>query len=135
MCLIILLQYFEQNYFHPYMKGRSSIKKTLPAVWNYHPQLHEVPWFKKYFRKDSAGEIMDPYQTLKFLFAAKSAESELAERELAEVVAEGSAAMKAYFDMQYGDPDKRDEIKNQLLEYCKLDTMAMVIIWYYWSGI
>ena len=133
--LVDMNRFTVENYFHPYMKGRSSIKKTLPAVWNYHPQLHEVPWFKKYFRKDSAGEIMDPYQTLKFLFAAKSAESELAERELAEVVAEGSAAMKAYFDMQYGDPDKRDEIKNQLLEYCKLDTMAMVIIWYYWSGI
>ena len=27
---------------------------------------------------------------------------------------------------------EKDEIRRQLLEYCKLDTMAMVIIWEHW---
>jgi len=122
-----------QHYFHPYMKGKTSIKKTLPAIWNYHPYLHEIPWFKIYCKTDEAGNILDPYQTLKQIFADQSPEDILAGKELEEVVKEGSAAMKAYRDMMYGDPSQKDKIKRQLLEYCKLDTMAMVIIWEHWK--
>ena len=39
----------------------------------------------------------------------------------------------AYRDMMYGDPSQKEKIKRQLLEYCKLDTMAMVIIWEHWK--
>lgn len=124
-----------QNYFHPYMKGRTSIKKTLPAVWNYHSFLHQVTWFKKYYKLDAEGNISDPYQTLKYIFATGSVEDELAEKELEEVVKEGGAAMKAYNDMMYGDEENKEKLKNQLLEYCKLDTMAMVIIWSYWNSL
>ncbi|MDP2387763.1 MAG: hypothetical protein Q8M29_15425 [Bacteroidota bacterium] len=39
--------------------------------------------------------------------------------------------MRAYQDMLYGlakeDNVKKDAIKNALLKYCKLDTLAMVI--------
>lgn len=122
-----------QHYFHPYMKGKTSIKKTLPAVWNYHPYLHEIPWFKIYCKTDESGNILDPYQTLNQIFADQSPEDILAGKELEEVVKEGSAAMKAYRDMMYGDPSQKDKIKRQLLEYCKLDTMAMVIIWEHWK--
>lgn len=31
-----------KHYFHPYMVGRTSIKKTLPATWNFNKYLHEV---------------------------------------------------------------------------------------------
>lgn len=122
-----------QHYFHPYMKGKTSIKKTLPAIWNYHPYLHEIPWFKIYCKTDEAGNILDPYQTLKQIFADQSPEDIIAGKELEEVVKEGSAAMKAYRDMMYGDPSQKEKIKRQLLEYCKLDTMAMVIIWEHWK--
>src|SRR5690606_34751273 len=27
----------QEYYFHPYMKGKTSIKKVLPAVWSHHP--------------------------------------------------------------------------------------------------
>ena len=124
-----------KNYFHPYMKGKTSIKKTLPAVWNYHSFLHQIPWFKKYYRSDTDGNISDPYQTLKYIFTDGSIEDALAERELEEVVKEGGAAMKAYNDMMYGAEENREKLKNQLLEYCKLDTMAMVIIWSYWNSL
>ena len=43
--------------------------------------------------------------------------------------------MKAYNDMMYGDASNKEKLKNQLLEYCKLDTMAMVIIWTYWKTV
>ena len=124
-----------KNYFHPYMKGKTSIKKTLPAIWNHHPFLYEVPWFKQYYKADNIGNTLNPYQTLKYIFATGSTESELAEREIEEVVKEGGAAMKAYNDMMYGDEANKNKLKQQLLEYCKLDTMAMVIIWEYWRSV
>jgi hypothetical protein len=37
-----------EHYFHPYMKGKTSIKKVLPAVWSHHAYLHEVLHFKDY---------------------------------------------------------------------------------------
>jgi hypothetical protein len=124
-----------QYYFHPYMQGKTSIKKTLPAVWNFHPQLHQIPWFKKYFKKNEDGTISNPYQTLKYIFADATIEDALAEKEIEEVVKEGGAAMKAYNDMMYGPEENKENLKNQLLEYCKLDTMAMVIIWTYWNSL
>lgn len=38
----------QEHYFHPYMKGKTSIKKVLPAVWSHHTYLHEVEHFKDY---------------------------------------------------------------------------------------
>ena len=49
-----------------------------------------------------------------------------------EVVSEGGAAMKAYQDMMFGNSANKLKLKQQLLEYCKLDTMAMVIIYHHW---
>ena len=124
-----------KHYFHPYMKGKTSIKKTLPAIWNHHPFLYEIPWFKTYYKADETGKTLNPYLTLKHIFATGSTESELAEREIKEVVKEGGAAMKAYNDMMYGDEANKNKLKQQLLEYCKLDTMAMVMIWEYWRSV
>lgn len=115
-----------EHYFHPSMKGQTSIKKTLPAVWNHHPYLHEIEWFKPYVVRDEHGEIMDPYYALK---------ANGVDAESAEAIAEGGAAMKAYWEMMWGDPAKKEILKNQLLKYCELDTMAMVIIWTHWCHI
>ena len=54
-------------------------------------------------------------------------------------VKEGTGAMRAYQDMLYGfaknDPIKKESIKNALLTYCKLDTLAMVIIYEHWMSL
>jgi hypothetical protein len=44
--------------------------------------------------------------------------------------------MRAYQRIRFDDsltPSQKDEIKNQLLNYGKLDTMAMVIIAHHWG--
>ena len=50
----------------------------------------------------------------------------------------GTGAMRAYQDMLYGEQKDNEDIKEKyrssLLQYCKLDTLAMVIIWEYWMG-
>jgi hypothetical protein len=45
--------------------------------------------------------------------------------------------MRAYQEMLYGrerdNPRARTDRSDALLEYCKLDTMAMVMIWRHWQ--
>jgi hypothetical protein len=114
-----------QYYFHPDMKGRTSIKKVLPAVWNNNAYLHSISWFKKYVSDTSS--ILNPYDTLAPV---------IYEMEEEEVVKDGTGAMRAYHDLMFGslkeDKKRRDQLKQLLLQYCELDTMAMVIIWKYW---
>jgi hypothetical protein len=48
----------------------------------------------------------------------------------------GTAAMRAYYRFRFDDSltDKqREEIRNQLLAYCHLDTLSMVIIAHHWD--
>jgi len=112
-------------YFHPSMLGRTSIKQVLPSIWNNNPYLHSVPLFAKY----SAGSlgIINPYDTLSPV---------INELEEAEVVKDGTGAMRAYHELMFGtisdNQERKEQLKRLLLQYCELDTMAMVIIWKYW---
>ena len=114
-----------QYYFHPDMKGKTSIKKVLPAIWNNNPYLHSNPWFKKYV-SDSASNL-NPYDTLAPV---------IGELEKEEVVKDGTGAMRAYQDLMFGadseNKERQEQLKQLLLQYCELDSMAMVIIWKYW---
>lgn len=122
-----------KHYFHPFMKGKTSIKKTLPAVWNNHSFLHGVPYFKPYYKEDIHGNILNPYETLKYQFEDVLLQ-EMDEAEIRETVKEGGAAMQAYFSMlNSSDIKTKERLQKELLNYCKLDTMAMVIIWHYWK--
>ncbi len=116
------------HYFHPNMKGKTSIKKVLPAIWNNNEYLHQIAWLKEYVATDIGGVIKSPYDSLSNII------SELEEKE---AIKDGTGAMKAYHDVQFGEASKeaanKETLKKLLLQYCKLDTMAMVIIWKYWS--
>ncbi|MBK8784644.1 MAG: DUF2779 domain-containing protein [Anaerolineales bacterium] len=112
------------HYFHPVMKGRTSIKKVLDAIWRANPSLRSH--FPEYVKEEN-GEMLSPYKSLPPLT--------IAGRDV--VVNEGTGAIRAYQSMLYGpqksDPDIRDQWKNLLLQYCKLDTLAMVMIHWHWS--
>ncbi len=117
----------QQYYFHPYMKGRTSIKKVLPSVWNFNEYLYDVPYFKGYVVKDFENGIIDPYDTL-------SGGIKISEDD--DVIKGGTAAMRAYQRIRYDDSlnaEQKNELRRQLLQYCKLDTMAMIIIAYHWG--
>ncbi|BBC23457.1 DUF2779 domain-containing protein [Pseudanabaena sp. ABRG5-3] len=119
-----------KHYFHPLMKGRTSLKCVLPAVWKTNPYLHEIPYFQEYYREVD-GEIFSPYDVLPQL--------QIGDR--IQVVNEGAGAMLAYQDLMYGelrdldDPSVRSQWKELLYQYCRLDTMAMVIIWTHWQNL
>ena len=118
-----------ENYFHPEMKGKTSLKAVLPTIWNHCPELHEISWLKDYVSYDESGQkVLDPYKTLAKIEIAGQAES----------VREGTGAMRAYQDMMYGkardmSQESRAGWEKLLLQYCKLDTIAMVVVWTYWE--
>jgi hypothetical protein len=130
--LLDLCEVTKNHYFHPKMKGKLSLKAVLPAVWESNPSLHSHPVFSRYFRRDSAGYVVDPYLTLPPLpFSNDAGEDD-------EVVTEGSGAMRAYQEMLYGlsrfDDAARQAWRALLLQYCELDTAAMVMVWLHWEG-
>ncbi|MBM3442843.1 MAG: DUF2779 domain-containing protein [Bacteroidetes bacterium] len=117
----------QDHYFHPDMKGRTSIKKVLPAIWENYPYLHELPHFSDYKSTDSEGMIIDPYDLL-----AVHGEEETGD----EVVKIGTAAMRAYYRIRFDNSltdNQREEIRKQLKSYCQLDSLAMVLIAHHWG--
>lgn len=115
-----------EAFFHPGMAGRTSIKWVLDALWSTDPVLRER--FKQWMG-DDAYDVADdtgPYECLPTI--------EIDGTELD--VADGTGAMRAYQAMLYGaernDPAIRDAWKDLLRRYCKLDTLAMVLIWDHW---
>jgi hypothetical protein len=120
-----------KHYFHPLMKGRTSLKCVLPAIWKTNSYLHSIPWFQEYYQEVD-GQILNPYDVL----------PELQIGAYVHVVNEGAGAMLAYQDLMYGEsarsPDRqnhaqmRSQWQELLYQYCRLDTMAMVIIWTHW---
>jgi hypothetical protein len=115
----------KDGYFHPEMKGSLSIKYVLPAIWRNNAELPEVPWFRKYWATKD-GAVLNPYATLPRL--------PIGEKD--ELVNEGTGAMRAYQAMLYGeeasDAVTKENWKRLLLQYCELDTMAMVVIFEHW---
>ncbi len=108
-----------KHYFHPVMKGRTSIKKVLDAVWQANEGLK-----KRYpqYVKEKDGKLLSPHKSLPPLEIAGQAA----------VVNEGTGAITAYQAMLYGPQAMRSQWKHLLLEYCKLDTLAMVMIHWHW---
>jgi len=119
-----------KHYFHPLMKGRTSLKCVLPAIWKTNPYLHEIPDFQQYYREVD-GEILSPYDVLP--------QMQIGDR--IQVVNEGAGAMLAYQDLMFGENRNlgidnqamRSQWEELLYQYCRLDTMAMVIIWKHWQ--
>lgn len=126
------------HYFHPDMKGKTSIKKVLPAVWNNNPFLHEIDYLSIYSMLDKESQVIDPYDTLFNLANAKMRDLDEEIDIQSEDVKGGTGAMRAYQRIRFDESiskDYKEELKHRLLEYCKLDTMAMVIIWTYWDSL
>ena len=136
-------------YFHVNTKGSSSIKKVLPAVLKTSETLkakYSQPIYgspsgipSKNFENftwwvDSETNVPhDPYGLL------KDCDTTLIGEELSDpdelVIAEGGAAATAYARLQFEDlnSESRQKIKDALLRYCELDTLAMVMIVEAWK--
>ncbi len=156
--MVDLNEIAKRTYFHPETKGRTSIKKVLPAI------LKTSKFLKNKYQKPiygadlsiknsiqslnlrdftwwqlEGGAVADPYGKLKTIvddMLGEEGEGILDAEELE--IAEGGAAAIAFGRLQFEDLTNQDRkrIKNALLRYCELDTLAMVMIveaWKDWS--
>jgi hypothetical protein len=81
--------------------------------------------------------IDDPYEILRDLGAEMLGEPLAAGQDPDElVIAEGGAAATAYSRLQFEDLQdaQRSQIKQALLRYCELDTLAMVMVVQGWQS-
>lgn len=126
--VVDLLDLARDHYFHPVMDGSLSIKYALRAAWASNDKLRADPVFAKYAKTDERGRLLDPYQSLPPL--------PIGEKE--EVVREGTGAMRVYQEMMFGlvkeDATRSETYRRLLLQYCELDTLAMVFLWKHWSS-
>jgi hypothetical protein len=139
-------------YYPPSAHGSNSLKKILPAIINdsdYLKNKYGTPGvYGKAFNVKSLNfddqvwispdHKMDPYKTLPKVFDEYSPETLDNLIKNFEGLADGGAALTAYGYLQFSHiPDEqRERIKNALLRYCELDTLAMVMLvegWREWK--
>jgi hypothetical protein len=155
--MVDMLEMVKNCYYSPDMKGSNSIKAVLPSVLKkskFVQDKYSKPiygkgceinslnfesgwnWIRKYTKfnyTDSKNleetKVVNPYKFLPNLF-----ENEKDEYLMSGGVANGAEAMTAYAKMQFTEmtKDEREKVRNGLLRYCELDTLAMVMIMEYW---
>ncbi len=124
--LVDLCQLTLRHYLHPRMGGRTTLKIVADAVWRENSRLHRrLPQFWS----EDEGELLSPYRALPPL--------RINGREMS--VVEGSGAILAYFQMMDcladGAADDVEQWRQLLLQYCALDTLAMVMVWWHWRDL
>jgi phage-related baseplate assembly protein len=113
------------------MGGRTSIKVVLPSVLSATKSPKIIDWLaQENLYAETESGMLDPYLLLeKKIFNEAN--------EYHAKVKNGSDAMIAYREMLYGesrnDQNAKDALNDALKKYCKLDTLAMLIIWEHWQ--
>lgn len=142
--MVDLLDVVKDYYYNPLTKGSNSIKAVLPAILaiskglqqSYSQPIGKLGVSSKNFSKkhvwlDIEGEeVISPYKNLPPIFEDWTEEA--IEKSLSgmDSISDGGAALTAYGKLQYTDMSIREikEIKQALLKYCELDTLAMIMI-------
>jgi hypothetical protein len=121
-----MLALCHEAYYHPGMSGSYSIKSVLDAIWKTSSEVRAR--FAEVMGREG-DPALGPYSALAPEIIAGEEQG----------VREGTGAIRAYFRMAYGDerndPRSAEQWARLLLEYCRLDTLAMVLIWEHWGRI
>jgi hypothetical protein len=144
-----LYEFVISYYYSPFAKGSNSIKEILPAA------IRDSAYVREKYSKPIYGTSvipslnvkdhvwirpefdMNPYKTLSpVLEGYTNEELENFLPMTNDEIRDGGAAMMAYSYLQFTDihPQQTEAIRKALLQYCELDTMAMVMIWEYWGN-
>ena len=151
-CMIDLRDICYWFYLHNDMRGSYSIKALLPAVIKSSKYLKEkyskpLPFGSNLKKKTfwqpnpDTKEPVDPYDLLEPLFSKtqlgilSSTNIELLMQD--EKIQKGGAAMAAYALMHFTQMSdiEKEALRDGLLNYCELDTLAMLMIWEHWNSI
>jgi len=136
------------------MGGSNSIKVVLPAVLNasqflkdkYSKSIYgkEIPSQNisstapiAWITTDAAGHVENPYHLLppvSSLLDIPIIDDEMLEKMGDDMtIANGGAALTAYNKLMFCDGTMTPALREALLRYCELDTMAMVFIWEFFN--
>ena len=157
--MVDLCEVVKRYYYDPRMKGSNSIKTVLPAVLNasgflkakygrpiygganaeiasqniLSPEPGKV-WVK--MKDDGSGEVENPYKWLPDVseYFTEGYLTEPEDEEDLTKVNNGGAALTAYSKIQFSDFGATEALKQALLRYCELDTLAMVFIWEHFNA-
>ena len=112
-----------RDYYNPGMRGRTSIKVVLDALWKSDAVMRKQ--FEAWTGM-TADDSRDPYASLPPVEISGVSQD----------VHEGTGAMRAYQEMMYGadknDPEAKAMWSGLLQRYCALDTLSMVLILEHW---
>ena len=149
--MIDMCELVKRYYYDPATNGSNSIKYVLPAMLNRskflqnkyaQPIYGAVGGIASLNYKDwkwieiENGRVLDPYKLLPKMFQDVS-EKDFALLSDSDELRDGGAALTAYARMQFEEMSEyeRSEIRKALLQYCELDTMAMVMIYEGWKAL
>lgn len=145
MCKIV-----KDYVYDPETEGSISIKNVLPATLKrskYIQNLYSNAIYGKnqeinslnfeapqiWIKKDESDNIISPYKLLPKLFDDLPEDITL-DFLTSDNLSDGGEAMAAFAKMQFSEISEleREKVKEGLLRYCELDTLAMVMIYEYW---
>lgn len=153
--MVDLWEVVKRYFYEPReMGGSTSIKVVLPAVLNisqflkdkYSKHIYgkEIPSLNipsakpiAWITYDPTGHVENPYHLLpsvSSLLGLVGINDDMLESEDDDMtIANGGAALTAYNKLMFCDGTMNDAIREALLRYCELDTMAMVFIWEFFN--
>lgn len=139
-----------QYYYSPLAKGSNSLKQILPAIiaeseflrtkygqpgiYGREKQVHSLNFEDHVWIQTEFGN--NPYKTLPRVFEEYDPETlDLLVKDM-DGLADGGAAMTAYNYLQFSEIplEQRKSIRESLLRYCELDTLAMVMLVEGWKA-
>ena len=108
-----------------------NLANTFPDLKNNLMKIHDniidlmVPFYNRdYYLKEMKGSY-----SIKYVLPALFPDDPSLNYHNLDLIHNGSEAMNAFSSLGNYDKETKDNIRNNLLEYCKLDTYAMVKIW------
>ncbi|WP_107952663.1 DUF2779 domain-containing protein [Campylobacter concisus] len=119
-CVLAYNMGFEKGVIKRLATNYPQISNELMAIHDNIKDLMAPFASKSYYHPKMQGSY-----SIKYVLPALVPEFESAYRDL-NLIHNGGEAMQAYEGMAYMSADEREAYKNALLEYCKLDTLAMV---------
>ena len=143
--MVDLLALVKKYYYHPKMGGSNSIKAVLPAIFStseYIKERYSEPLGfginlndQVLYQLDQNGDPKDPYK----LLPNKYEDLDMTRDELFledGKIQDGAAALIAFGKMQFTEmkEKEKDALIASLLQYCELDTLAMLMIYEHWKS-
>ena len=145
--MVDMLKLIRDYYYHPAMGGSNSIKAVLPAIFStskFIKNRYQKPVGHGINLKDmilwemnnAEGIPYDPYKLLPNKYEDLDLDPEDILFEGGNIQ-DGAGALIAFGKMQFTEmqEDEREALKEALLQYCELDTLAMVMIYEHWDSL